>query len=417
MDDLLFLAHRIPYPPDKGDKIRSWNILRFLATRYRVHLGCFIDDEADWPHADHLRDLCADCHFAPLRQAQGRLRALRSLVAGEALSVGYYRDPVFAGWVEQVRRRVRPKRVFGYSSQVAPFIMTPGFAEARRIVDFVDVDSDKWRQYAGAKPWPMSWVYRREARTLRTFERAVAGAVDIGLFVSEAEAALFRSIAPAAAARIRHVDNGVDHTYFDPAIAHPDPYAGHRETVVFTGAMDYWANVDAVTWFADAILPRLLERRPGLRFAIVGARPAPAVQALAGRPNIVVTGRVADIRAYVAHAAAVVAPLRLARGVQNKVLEAMAMAKATVVTPQALEGISAQSGRELVAAQSAAAFADAVLDVMAPTRAAALGAEARRRILARYTWAATLAPLVAMLESDAERAGMDAAGSREALAS
>jgi len=417
MEDLLFLAHRIPYPPDKGDKIRSWNILRFLAERYRVHLGCFIDDEADWAHADLLRSLCADCQFARLSPEFARFRSVRSLAAGEALSLGYYRDPVFAGWVNEIGRRVRPKRVFVFSSQVAQFILTPAFAHARRIVDFVDVDSDKWRQYATSKSWPMSWIYRREARTLQAFERTVAAAADVGLFVSAPEAALFRQIAPEAAARIAHVDNGVDQAFFDPGLPQADPYDGHRETVVFTGAMDYWANVDAVTWFADQVLPRLIERRPTLRFAIVGSRPAPAVLALGRRPNIIVTGRVPDIRGYVAHAAAVVAPLRLARGVQNKVLEAMAMAKATVVSPQALEGIVATAGQDLLVADSAPAFADAVLDAMSPERAATLGAFARRRILARYTWAATLAPLAGMLEGEGAALAADATIDRKALAS
>ncbi|MFO1190476.1 MAG: TIGR03087 family PEP-CTERM/XrtA system glycosyltransferase [Alphaproteobacteria bacterium] len=417
MEDLLFLAHRIPYPPDKGDKIRSWNILRFLAERYRVHLGCFIDDEADWAHTELLRSLCAGCQFARLSPEFARFRSLRSLAAGEALSIGYYRDPVFAGWVDEIGRRIRPKRVFVFSSQVAQFILTPAFANARRIVDFVDVDSDKWRQYATSKSWPMSWVYRREARTLQAFERRIVSAVDVGLFVSAPEAALFRQIAPEAAARVAHVDNGVDQAFFDPDLAQADPYDGHRETVVFTGAMDYWANVDAVTWFADEVLPRLIERRPTLRFAIVGSRPTSAVLALAKRPNIIVTGRVPDIRAYVAHAAAVVAPLRLARGVQNKVLEAMSMAKATVVSPQALEGIVATAGQELLVADSATAFADAVLDAMAPERAAILGALARRRILSRYTWAATLAPLAGMLEGQRAAPAPDATMGQKALAS
>lgn len=422
MEDLLFLAHRIPYPPDKGDKIRSWNILQFLAARYRVHLGCFIDDEADWAHTEMLRGLCADCQFARLSPEFARIRSLRSLAGGEPLSLGYYRDPVFGGWVDDVARRVKPKRVFVFSSQVAQFVLKPAFASARRVVDFVDVDSDKWRQYAASKAWPMSWVYRREARTLQSFERRVAAAVDVGLFVSAPEAQLFKAIAPEVAGRIDHLDNGVDQAYFDPALAYDDPYGGHRETAVFTGAMDYWANIDAVTWFADEVLPLLVASRPGFRFAIVGARPTPAVQALGKRPNIIVTGRVPDIRAYVAHAAVVVAPLRLARGVQNKVLEAMSMAKATVVSPQALEGIVAEPGRELLVADTAAAFAATVLAALAPEQAALLGAHARQRILARYTWAATLAPLAAMLE-DANSAKLSSAKSsdvgidRKALAS
>lgn len=397
MADLLFLAHRIPYPPDKGDKIRAWNILRHLADRYRVHLGAFVDDPADWERTDGLRAVCADCHLLPLNPVWGRLRSLPGLLRGASLSEGYFRDRRMTRWVRDQAAARRFDLVFAYSSTAAQYILGPEFADTRRIVDFVDVDSDKWRQYAANKSWPASAVYGRESRTLLGFERRVAAAVDTSLLVSPQEAELFRRLAPASAARIDHVTNGVDHLYFDPAEAFPNPFDDGAETLVFTGAMDYWANVDAVVWFATEILPAARAAWPGLRFCIVGANPTAAVRDLAGLPGVSVTGRVADVRPYVAHAVAAVAPLRLARGIQNKVLEAMAMGKAVIATPEAVEGIDARAGDDILVASDAAAFADRLAAVKAADRRRDLGLRARALILDRYCWPATLSRLDRLL--------------------
>lgn len=397
MADLLFLSHRIPYPPDKGDKIRAWNILRYLADRYRVHLGAFVDDPADWARTDGLRAVCAECHLLPLNPVWGRLRSLPGLLRGASLSEGYFRDRRMTRWVRDQAAARRFDLVFAYSSTAAQYILGPEFAGTRRIVDFVDVDSDKWRQYAANKSWPASAVYGRESRTLLGFERRVAAAVDTSLLVSPQEAELFRRLAPASAARIDHVTNGVDHLYFDPADTFPNPFGDGEETVVFTGAMDYWANVDAVVWFATEILPAARAAWPDLRFCIVGANPTAAVRDLAALPGVSVTGRVADVRPYVAHAVAAVAPLRLARGIQNKVLEAMAMGKAVVATPEAVEGIDARAGDDILVAGDAATFADRLAAVKEADRRRALGARARALILDRYCWPATLSRLDRLL--------------------
>jgi sugar transferase (PEP-CTERM/EpsH1 system associated) len=181
----------------------------------------------------------------------------------------------------------------------------------------------------------------------------VARDYDASLFVSAPEAELFRTLAPESSAKIGHFSNGVDTDYFSPDTGHANPYAAGERALVFTGAMDYWPNVDAVQWFCDEVFPVLRQRVPDLRFYIVGSRPAPAVQALGQREGVTVTGTVPDVRPYIAHAAVAVAPLRIARGIQNKVLEAMAMATAVVVSPQALEGIDAEPGSELLLAEDA----------------------------------------------------------------
>jgi sugar transferase (PEP-CTERM/EpsH1 system associated) len=215
--------------------------------------------------------------------------------------------------------------------------------------------------------------------------------------VSDPEAALFRKLAPESATKIGHFNNGVDTDYFSPHLGHASPYADGERAVVFTGAMDYWPNVDAVQWFANDVFPHLRERFADLRFYIVGSRPSPAVQALAQLPGVVVTGTVPDVRPYIAHARVAVAPLRIARGIQNKVLEAMAMATPVVVSPQALEGIEAVPGAELVLADGAGEFVESVSTLL-EQQGSPLGPAARARVERQYSWPSNLACIGERLE-------------------
>ncbi|SFB75134.1 TIGR03087 family PEP-CTERM/XrtA system glycosyltransferase [Massilia yuzhufengensis] len=395
MENLLLLVHRIPYPPNKGDKIRSYHLLRHLAARYRVHLGTFVDSPDDWQYVEKVRDWCTSSHIAKLDPKLARLRSLGALLSGRALSFDYYRDAGMQDWVARTMSEHKIDRVVVFSSPMAQYAMP--YAHARRVIDFCDVDSDKWRMYADQKPWPMSWLYRREARTLLDYEREVARACDSALFATEPEAQLFRELAPESDAKIGHFNNGVDTDYFSPAHACASPFAVGERVVVFTGAMDYWPNVDAVEWFTSDIFPRLRERLPALRFYIVGARPTPAVQALGRQPGVVVTGTVPDVRPYLAHAAVSVAPLRVARGIQNKVLEAMAMALPVVVTSDALEGVKAEPGADLLLADGAEAFAAAVLQVLGEDNPG-LRNRARERVEQYYSWPSNLANIEASLE-------------------
>jgi len=392
MPSLLFLTQRIPYPPTKGEKIRAWHVLEHLARSHQVHLGCLIDEEADWQHVPTLRAICADAYFARLDRRRAKLACLRGLATGEPLSALFYADRGLDAWVRGVMETVRPEIVFVLSSNMAPYILDRRGRERVRIVDLVDVDSAKWRAYAETGSGPMRWVHAREARRVEALERRIGRECDWSTFVSAEEAALFRRIAPESAAKVRAISNGVDSAHFDPALPFEPPFPRGPPTFVFTGAMDYPPNVDAVAWFADAVLPRLR----GARFVIVGAAPAPQVQALAARPDIVVTGRVPDVRPYLAHATAAVAPMRIARGIQNKVLEAMAMARPVVVTPDGLEGIGARPGAEVLVAADAESFAAQCARAAQPD-AAAIGQAARARVLADYVWAERLRGFDALL--------------------
>ena len=400
MSDLLFLVHRIPYPPRKGDKVRSYHQLKLLAERYRVHLGTFVDDPADLEHVDTVREMCASLSVHRLRPRWSRAMSARGLATGEPLSIAYFRSRRLAQWVTHTVAAHHVSRVLVFSSSMAQYAL-PHLRPGRRgVIDFVDVDSEKWRNYAELHSGALGWVYRREGRRLLEQERELSARFDASVFVSHEEAALFRRLAPETASRVVHVSNGVDAGYFDPELEHADPYPPGSRRLVFTGAMDYRANVDAVTWFAAEVMPALRERRPGLRFYVVGANPAPAVRALDGRDGVTVTGTVPDVRPYLAHADVAVAPLRVARGVQNKVLEAMAMALPVVATPDAVEGIEAGHGLEDWVCAEPAGLAERVLAAL--DGAAGVGARNRAFVLERYDWTASVGAMARLLDGDGE---------------
>jgi len=393
MKDLLFLAHRIPYPPNKGDKIRSFHILKHLSERFRVHLGAFVDDADDWQFADALKPYCASMQLVPLNPKLALLRSAMGLVSGEALGIPYYRNRCMSEWATKISSSKNLAGVFVFSSTMAQYAADMPLAS--KVLDLCDVDSEKWRQYAERRRPPLSWIYSREARLLACEERRLADRFDAVVLVSNNEAELFKRIAPDASARTYAVRNGVDTEYFDPASRLESPFRSGERPLVFTGAMDYWANIDAVQWFADEVMPQLIAREPAIKFYIVGSRPADAVRQLSQRPNIVVTGTVADVRPYLARACAVVAPLRIARGIQNKVLEALAMARPLVATTAALDGLDGIAISGAIAADDPQAFAAAI-----ERRLREDGADvhqARQYVCENFGWAASLQMLDSLL--------------------
>lgn len=395
---LLFLAHRIPFPPNKGDKIRSFHLLRHLAASHRVYLGAFVDDPGDFVHEAALGQWCADVCLQPLNGMRAKLRSLEGLVTGRPLTLPYYRNRALQRWVDRVVAEHQIERALVFSGAMAQYVMSARHAGLRRVIDFVDVDSDKWRQYAPRHRWPMSWIYRREGDRLLCFERKAAAASDASLFVSPEEAALFTTLAPRLADRVGYAANGVDFDYFDPQQCGDSPYAPGHADVVFTGAMDYWPNADAVIHFVRDIWPSIANRVPGARFHVVGGGAGSDVAELANEPGVMVHGRVSDIRPWIRHAKVSVAPLRVARGIQNKVLEAMALGVATVVSPQALEGIAAEPGRDLLVAD-AGAMADAVTMLLQSTlERERVGASGRCLVQQKYGWDDNLAVIDRVLQ-------------------
>ncbi len=393
---LLLLCHRIPYPPNKGDKIRSFHWLAHLSRCYDIFLGAFIDDPNDVAHEAKVREYCRDALLLPLVPWKARVKSLIGFVSGEALSVPYFYDHRMQHWVAEVVGREGIQRALAFSSPMAQYLTRLDDPRESLVVDMVDVDSDKWSQYAARKSWWESWVYRREAHRLAAFEAAVAAGADATVFVSSAEAELFRQRLQDPTICVESVPNGVDTEYFRPDPSLPSPFGASENPVVFTGAMDYWANVDAATWFIRQVLPGLIEQDASIRFYVVGSNPAPELLKLRC-DQVVVTGRVPDVRPYLQHACAVVAPMRIARGIQNKVLEGMAMAKPVVTTSLGLEGLTAQPGRHLYVADDAARFAGAVLELLQTDARPDTGAAARELVVSEYGWGAAAGALEALL--------------------
>jgi polysaccharide biosynthesis protein PslH len=398
-ESLLYLVHRLPYPPTKGDKIRSHHLLLHLAQRYRIFLGTYVDDPADWPYVKEVQKLCAEVHIEPIHPESRRWRSVHALLSGEALALTYFRSATLTAWVRDVVRREGIERAIAFSSPMAQYLVD--LPRLRSIVDFVDLDSAKWADYSTRRAWPMSALYGLEAKRLFVFEQSVAERVDASVFVTRDEARLLSAAVPQCASRVVAIQNGVDHKYFSSAHEFVSPFESDQHPIVFTGAMDYWPNIDAVTWFAREVLPRVRDRDAKARFYIVGMNPDRAVQALAREPSVHVTGRVSDVRPYLQHARVVVAPLRVSRGIQNKVLEAMAMGRPTVVTSGVARAFSARSGIEIEVADDAAHFAAKVLAVMDPRIGEAMGRRARTRVEEDYTWSTNLSGFDELLDAPA----------------
>jgi sugar transferase (PEP-CTERM/EpsH1 system associated) len=388
MPDTLFLAHRIPFPPDRGDKIRTFHELKHLAGLGRVHLACLADDEEDAANLAGLREAIGpalgEAHVEVRRTSRVAAGA-RALMEGRPVSLTLFDSAALRGFVGRILASGRIGTVFAFSGQMAQFV--PKSLRARFVMDFGDVDSAKFEAY-GTEGGAMAAVHRREGRMLAAFERSVAARADVSLFVSEAEAELFRRRSGLEGADVRALQNGVDLDYYDPDAEFPR-VEERSPLIVFTGQMDYSPNIDAVRWFAGEVMPML----PNARFAIVGRKPPEAVLRLAG-PRTIVTGSVPDVRSWLAAADVVAAPLRIARGIQNKVLEAMAMARPVVASPAAFEGIEAEPGLHLLVAREAEAQAEAIAGLLDdPKRAAIMGRAARRRMEQVYRWEARLEPL------------------------
>lgn len=393
MGEILFLAHRIPFPPDRGDRIRSFHILDHLARQRPVHLIGFVDSLADHRAAKELMPMLASLHIE--RRVKSKIRAgAEALMLGEPVSITSFGSRRIMRTVDQLLADRPIDTIFCYSGQMAQFV--PDDRGGRRfIMDFVDVDSEKFAAYGAKTRGPMGWVHRREARLLAEYENSVARWADINLFVSEAEAALFRKRADLSSAQVRALDNGIDTARFDPA--NFPRVQGAEPMLVFTGQMDYRPNVEAVTYFAKRTFPAIRAKTPSVLFAIVGRNPPPAVRELAKLKNVIVTGEVPDVRPWLAAASIVVVPLDIARGVQNKVLEAMAMARPVVVSPAAFEGIDAIPGEHLIVAQGYD-LANAVSHMlMNPEEGEAMGAAARQHVIMRYDWVAQLRALDEMI--------------------
>lgn len=491
---ILYLAHRIPYPPNKGDKIRSFNEIKYLSKQHEIHLACLADDPKDLKYTEDLAKYCKTVTVVPMNPKLARLKSMFSLLSNMPLSVPYFYSSKLQRTIDHLLSTNDYDVIFCFSSPMAEYVFKSKFLVSSRwkldtnhpqesriqqpattnehpatstkqlatrnpqpetrnpqpatrnqqpvssnqkpgtrlIMDFVDVDSDKWGQYAKYTRFPMSWIYRLESRRLAVYERKVAEAFDHSIFVTQAEVEVFRSKNPHIH-NVTAITNGVDLDYFSPnygpslVSGNQNPATGIQQLVtrnpelgthnpqlatrnsqppstlhppppnhvlLFTGAMDYYANIDGVVWFAKEIFPLIKGEIPEIEFYIVGSNPTEEVKALSNNDGIKVTGYVSDTREYLKKGTVAVVPLRIARGIQNKVLEAMAMGLPVVTTSQALEGICAEAQRDVVVEDEPGAFSRAVLKVLTtPSLQVELGTHARKCIERNYSWGKNLSKL------------------------
>ncbi len=394
MSEILFLAHRLPWPPDRGDKIRSHWELKKLAQIAPVHVATFTEDDRDESFISDMAAICAS-HYSE-RRTKSMIRAgTEALLLGEPVSLTAFRSRRVQAYINALLAERPIDRIFVFSGQMAAYL--PDDFAGRIFMDFGDVDSAKFESYARGGNLAMRWVNKREGQKLAHFEHDIARKVDMSLFVSDAEAALFQQRSGLTSARIKPLCNGIDHVFFNPAA----PFAKLSEAerpkgplMVFTGQMDYRPNIEAVSDFARRILPDIRAQLPEATFAIVGRAPTPAVQALAKEAGVIVTGAVDDVRSWLAAADLIVAPLRIARGIQNKVLEAMAMERPVLASALAAEGIDAEDGTHFIVAQTPEDEARLALELLGnPVKSALLGTAARAHVIARYGWDAQLSVL------------------------
>ncbi|MFL6675173.1 MAG: glycosyltransferase [Massilia sp.] len=385
--DLLFLAPCLPCPPDRGDRLRWYHMLRFLGQRYRVHLGCFAEPGREPGHTSRIKALCYEtCFVAPPQAA--RIRAVRAFARGLPPEP----DQVLAGWIERLLRRQPIGAALACSAHMASYL--PG-RPCTSVIDLAGVESDLRRRAAAQRRWPLGALAQRQAAILFAHERAAALRCEHVLFASASHAALFGQLGPASGSRSSVVANGVDADYFSPHIVHRNPFGAGGRAIVFDGDMDGAGSALPAAWFAQHVFAPLHAADPSLRLCVAAARPDARLRALARLPGVAVTGAVPDLRPWLAHAALVVAPARAA------VLEAMAMQQVVVAAPQSAAGLAARPGIELLVADGATEFQRQVRLALDAGGIGAIGKAARACVLREHSWPASLAPLAALFGTPA----------------
>jgi sugar transferase (PEP-CTERM/EpsH1 system associated) len=389
--NILFLSQRVPFPPNKGDKLRSFNEIKHLSRKNRISLVCLTDNSQDLELSRGLQAYCQSVDVVLLPKLKSRVQSACGLFTTHPLTLSYFHSNDLQTIVDRKLQNETYDAIFVYCSSMAQYVEQVD--DIPKIIDFVDVDSEKWRQYATYAPFPVKYLYLLESRRLRRYEALLAETFQHCTFVSKKETDDFRDLV-CQCPKVTPIPNGVDGDMFQPSSA---PY--DRNALVFTGAMDYFANVEAVLFFIREILPRIQQSIPCVTLTIVGSNPTAEIQSLPRiHSNIVVTGCVDSVQPYVVNSAVFVAPMRIARGVQNKILEAMAMGVPVVTTSLGFEGITATPGRDIFVEDLPESFANRVIELMLDDRLRTLTSEHSRRVVeSYYDWSQNLEKLEQLL--------------------
>jgi len=400
---ILFIAHRIPFPPNKGDKIRSYHMVRHLAQRYAVTVACMVDDAADLEYLQPLKEMAHQVFYEFRSPLKMKMHAALTLGSGRPMTLPCFYSQELQEKIDRFLDITEVKAVICFCSSAAEYVFRSchypkGLRQKALLTDLVDVDSEKWRQYAEKHSGPMRWIYRREGRLLLPYEQRIVENFDRTFLVSEEEKGVLGQYGPVD--KVEALSNGVDLDYFSPTAVPRKNASPAGFKLVFPGAMDYWPNVEGAVWFAENVFPQIRKNYPEAVFCIAGRNPADAVVALKKRPGIEVTGSVPDMRVHLASATLCVVPLLIARGIQNKVLEGMAMQKPVVATAGAAAGLKAIPGEEVIVVEDSAAMVREIVQLLKdPERQQAIGQNARAYVERQHSWETHLRRLDEIIES------------------
>lgn len=404
--EVLFLAHRVPFPPDRGDRIRSWNMIKYLSDRARVSLACITEESISWKTTEALLATCHRVAIAPVGRHRRWMQAGAHWLSGKSLTEGLFWSRKLADTVDYWGDVISFDHVFVYCSSMLPYAERPSLRSIPRVVDLVDVDSQKWKDYASKSGLIRGQIYSSEAKRVERLEAKSVNGSKAVLLASEAEAGLLREQQRNRKASILGISNGVDHNYFKSQRSrgkHASPSLRISRTnsqlrLIFVGVLDYLPNVDGLGWFLKEVWPSLRQKIPTASLEIIGKKPTSRVHQFGKQPGVHVIGEVSDVRPYLDDADVAIVPLQIARGIQNKVLEAMAMEKPVVLTSLAAEGIDALPDKHFVIADSADQWVEQLATLAKyPEARSQLGTAAREFIEREFDWSVCLEPLDALL--------------------
>jgi sugar transferase (PEP-CTERM/EpsH1 system associated) len=392
---ILFLCHRIPYPPNRGGKIRPFNMIRHLSRKHEVVVASLAHTEAELKEGLALRDHCYELLVEVVTNSSRWTRAGRALATNQPSSVAYFWSPRLRRRIEDAAARYRFDAVMVHCAFAAQYVL--GIPAHFRLLDFGDLDSGKWLDYRQFRGFPLCYGYGLEARKLRRYEKQLTKSFDYCTLTTQGELEEFKKLGVAIPSTV--IPNGVDSSYFQP-----DPKPRNSRTIAFVGRMDYFPNIDGATYFAKDIFPLVRQRAPGAELWLVGSNPSRMVRDLGAIPGVKVTGHVADVRPYLFQASLTVAPLRLARGTQNKILESMATGTPVVATAMAAKGVAAIPGKHLLVADDPAHFAAEVSRILEnETLATSLSECARRQVEHAHSWPRSMQILDSILDNSLKR--------------
>jgi|SRR5579862_1207430 len=388
--NILYVCHRFPYPPDRGGKIRPFNIIKhFTEQGHQVTVASLVRSDDEARQGEGIRQHCAQYLMAQVGARAALARMVAYLPSRTPSSMGYFYSPQLQQRINAVLQASRFDLIFGHSSSVAQYV--EDVRDIPKVLDFGDMDSQKWLMYAQVRAFPLSAGYRIEGVKLQRAEGVLARKFDYCTCSTLAEAETFDSFNTGV--RCGWFPNGVDADYFRPVEASYDP-----DTLSFIGRMDYYPNEHAIVDFCDRTLPLLRARRPTIKLLIVGANPSRRIRRLGASHGVTVTGSVPDVRPYVQRSAANVAPLVIARGTQNKILESMAMGVPVIASQRASGGVDAVPGEHFLVASTPDGYADAILRVLEnPAERDRLARAGRGRMLSHHTWRGAMQRLSAQL--------------------